>query len=161
MAVSHTAANVHDSKVLEEVIDAIGPIRKPRRWASAQAFQEAACRQGIRLPSMSRGFEEEHNPPQSSARHRIQRDAGAIQVGCATNFVVGEPQPAIEGPLRATPRHPSGVSRSRMCSDLLALRSAVILGVLRPIQTSSGSDLLMAYTMCSSSSPLSGRKGGE
>ena len=62
MAVSHTAANVHDSKVLEEVIDAIEPIRKPRRWASAHAFQEAACRQGIRLPSMSRGFEEEHNP---------------------------------------------------------------------------------------------------
>ncbi len=27
---SHTAANVHDSKVLEEVVDAIPPIRKPR-----------------------------------------------------------------------------------------------------------------------------------
>jgi IS5 family transposase len=29
LAVMHTAANVHDSKVLEEVVDAISPIRKP------------------------------------------------------------------------------------------------------------------------------------
>ncbi len=27
----HTAANVHDSKVLEEAVDAIEPIRKPGR----------------------------------------------------------------------------------------------------------------------------------
>jgi hypothetical protein len=27
----HTAANVHDSKVLEEAVDAIPPIRKPSR----------------------------------------------------------------------------------------------------------------------------------
>jgi hypothetical protein len=27
----HTAANVHDSKVLEEAMDAIEPIRKPSR----------------------------------------------------------------------------------------------------------------------------------
>jgi IS5 family transposase len=30
LAVIHTAANVHDSKVLEEAVDAIEPIRKPR-----------------------------------------------------------------------------------------------------------------------------------
>ena len=30
MAVIHSAANVHDSKVLEEVVDAIEPIKKPR-----------------------------------------------------------------------------------------------------------------------------------
>ena len=31
LAVALTAANVHDSKVLEETVDAIPPIRKPRR----------------------------------------------------------------------------------------------------------------------------------
>jgi IS5 family transposase len=30
LAVIHSAANVHDSKVLEEAMDAIEPIRKPR-----------------------------------------------------------------------------------------------------------------------------------
>ena len=31
LSVIHSAANVHDSKVLEEVVDAISPIRKPSR----------------------------------------------------------------------------------------------------------------------------------
>jgi hypothetical protein len=31
LSVIHTAANVHDSKVLEEAVDAISPIRKPHR----------------------------------------------------------------------------------------------------------------------------------
>ena len=31
LAVIHSAANVHDSKVLEEAVDAISPIRKPSR----------------------------------------------------------------------------------------------------------------------------------
>jgi hypothetical protein len=31
LSVTHSAANVHDSKVLEEAVDAISPIRKPRR----------------------------------------------------------------------------------------------------------------------------------
>jgi hypothetical protein len=31
LSMIHTAANVHDSKVLEEAVDAISPIRKPRR----------------------------------------------------------------------------------------------------------------------------------
>src|SRR3954451_14462788 len=30
LAVTHSAANVHDSKVLEEAVDTIKPIRKPR-----------------------------------------------------------------------------------------------------------------------------------
>ena len=31
LAVVHSAANVHDSKVLEEAVDAVSPIRKPSR----------------------------------------------------------------------------------------------------------------------------------
>jgi transposase len=31
LSVIHSAANVHDSKLLEEAVDAICPIRKPRR----------------------------------------------------------------------------------------------------------------------------------
>jgi IS5 family transposase len=31
LSVTHSAANVHDSKLLEEAVDAISPIRKPRR----------------------------------------------------------------------------------------------------------------------------------
>jgi transposase len=34
LSVIHSAANVHDSKVLEEAVDAISPIRKPHRGHS-------------------------------------------------------------------------------------------------------------------------------
>src|SRR5215211_1932953 len=74
--------------------------------------------------------EEEHNPSDSQAGHRIQGEAGQIQVGSGEDSVVVEPLPAAEGALRAPRRHPSGVPRSRMCSHLLAVCSTVMLGVL-------------------------------
>ena len=88
----------------------------------------AANVQDLKVPEETmEAIEPIRKPP---ARHRIQREAGAIQVGCGANAVVGEPQPAIEGPPRATRRHPSSVSRSRMCSHPLALHRAVMLGVV-------------------------------
>ena len=54
----HTAANVHDSKVLEEAVDAISPIRKPRRGRpprkrpkklhADKAYDFTRCRQALR-----------------------------------------------------------------------------------------------------------------
>src|SRR5215218_6799196 len=75
--------------------------------------------------------EEEHNPSDSQAGHRIQGEAGQIQVGSGEDSVVVEPLPAAEGALRAPRRHPSGVPRSRMRSHLLAVCSTVMLGVLK------------------------------
>ncbi len=108
LSVIHSAANVHDSKDLEEVVDATSPIRKPSRGrARKRPKRRAACRQGLRLPSMPPGFEEGgHNPTYRPARHRLQREAGAIQVGSGKNSVVGEPLQAAEGTLRAPRRHP-------------------------------------------------------
>src|SRR5215204_4249639 len=87
--------------------------------------------QGLRLPSMPRSAKEEgHKSAHRSAGHRLQREAGAIQVGGGANSVLGEPLPAAEGTLRAPRRHPPSVSRPWVCSDLLALCSAVMLGAL-------------------------------
>src|SRR5215211_2267324 len=86
--------------------------------------------------------EEEHNPSDSQAGHRIQGEAGQIQVGSGEDSVVVEPLPAAEGALRAPRGHPSGVPRSRMRAHLLALCSAVMLGVLRELfQIESAGDL--------------------
>jgi hypothetical protein len=97
-----------------------------------QTPQEAArLHKGLGLPSMPRGAKEEgHNLAHSAAGHRIQREAGAIQVGGGANSVLDKPLAAVEGTLRAPRRHPPSVSRPRVCSDLLALRSAVMLGAL-------------------------------
>ena len=56
MAVTHSAANVHDSKVLEEVVDAIEPIRKPGRGRprkrpkklhADKAYDSPCCRKAL------------------------------------------------------------------------------------------------------------------
>jgi transposase len=57
LAVVLSAANVHDSKVLEEAVDAISPIRKPRRSRprkrpmklhADKAYDFARCREALR-----------------------------------------------------------------------------------------------------------------
>ena len=56
LAVRHTGANVHDSKVLEEVVDAIAPIRKPRgrprkrpkKLHADKAYDFGRCRKALR-----------------------------------------------------------------------------------------------------------------
>ncbi len=52
----HTAANVHDSKVLEEVVDAIEPIRKsrgrprkrPEKLHADKGYDFSRCRKALR-----------------------------------------------------------------------------------------------------------------
>jgi hypothetical protein len=96
LAVVHSAANVHDSKVLEEAVDAVASIRKPSRGRPRKRPAKLhAYTRLLRLPSMPRGFEGEgHNPPDSQAGHRIRREAWQIQVGGGTDTVVDEPLPA-------------------------------------------------------------------
>jgi IS5 family transposase len=56
LSVIHSAANVHDSKVLEEVVDAISPIRKPRGRArkrpkklhADKGYDFPRCREALR-----------------------------------------------------------------------------------------------------------------
>src|SRR5919199_5272261 len=56
LAVIHTAANVHDSKVLEEAVDAIEPIRKPRgrprkrpkKLHADKGYDFSRCRKALR-----------------------------------------------------------------------------------------------------------------
>jgi IS5 family transposase len=56
LAVTHSAANVHDSKFLEEVVDAIEPIRKPGRGRprkhpkklhADKAYDSPRCRKAL------------------------------------------------------------------------------------------------------------------
>src|SRR5215203_4090575 len=97
---------------------------------------------------MPRGAKEEgHKSAHRSAGHRLQREAGAIQVGGGANSVLGEPLPAAEGTLRAPRRHPPSVSRPWVCSDLLALCSAVMLGAL------SRGGSVQAYARCREPEP--------
>src|SRR5215211_6248975 len=56
LSVTHSAANVHDSKVLEEAMDAVSPIRKPRgrprkrpkKLHADKAYDFPRCREALR-----------------------------------------------------------------------------------------------------------------
>jgi hypothetical protein len=73
--VIHTAANVHDSKALEEAVDDVVPsMRKPGRGRPRKRpkNEEAPRRQRLRLPALAQSLEEEeHHPAHRPARHRV------------------------------------------------------------------------------------------
>jgi transposase len=56
LAVRHTAANVHDSKMLEEMVDAVEPIRRPQgrprkrpeKLHADKGYDAKKCRQALR-----------------------------------------------------------------------------------------------------------------
>ena len=62
MAVTHSAANVYDSKVLEEAVDASEPIKKPRvqprkhpkKLHADKAYDFPRCREALRKRSIPR-----------------------------------------------------------------------------------------------------------
>jgi transposase len=63
LSVIHSAANVHDSKVLEEAMDAIEPIRKPRgrlrkrlkKLHADKAYDFPRCREALRKRGITPG----------------------------------------------------------------------------------------------------------
>jgi len=61
LAMSHTAADVHGSKVLEEAVDAIEPIRKPGRdpRPRGRPKEPHTPTQGLRIRALPEGVQEE------------------------------------------------------------------------------------------------------
>ena len=61
LTVIHSAANVHDSKVLEEVVDAISPIKRsrgrprkrPKKLHADKAYDFPRCREALRKRSIT------------------------------------------------------------------------------------------------------------
>ena len=72
LSVIHQAADVHDSKVLEEVVDAISAIRKPRgrprkrpeKLHADKGYDFPRCREALRKRGIT-------PPADSSAGHRV------------------------------------------------------------------------------------------
>jgi hypothetical protein len=146
--VIHSAANIHDSKVLEHSVDAIEPIGKPRGRARKHPKKlHAYPRARTSLDVAKHSGKEAQNPPYRSAGHRLQPEAGQIQVGGAKHALVDEPLPVADGALGASRRHPSGARGSRMRSHLLAVRSAVMLGALNTTLTPHQEDVLSRVCM--------------
>ncbi len=99
-----TAANVHDSKVLEEVIDAIEPIKRPRGGPGRprKRPKKLPADKGYHFPRWPQGFEKEgHKGAYRPGRDRLEREAGAAQVGGGTHTGVAFALAQSVGTLRA------------------------------------------------------------
>jgi IS5 family transposase len=68
LAVTHSAANVHDSKVLEEAVDAIEPIRKPRRGRARKRPKKLHADKGYDFPRCRKALRKRGITPRIARR---------------------------------------------------------------------------------------------
>ena len=95
LAVIHTAANVHEAKALEELVDAVAPIRKPGRGRprkrpkklhADKAYDFERCRKALR----KRGIALRASPGEASNRARGWEGIGGWWSGrCRGSIATG------------------------------------------------------------------------
>lgn len=72
LAVIHSAANVPDSKALEEVVDAIEPIRSPRRGRPRKRPNRLHADKGCDFPRCPKGLRKRDITPRIARRRGIE-----------------------------------------------------------------------------------------
>jgi hypothetical protein len=121
LAVGLSAANTHDSVLLEAMVDAVPPVKgsrgrpgrprkRPAKLHGDKGYDYPRCRRVLRRRGITpriarRGIE----PSDRLGRHRyvVERSLAWL-VGCRR----------LAGPLRAAQRSPARVSASGLCTDL-------------------------------------------
>ena len=68
LAVIHSAANVHDSKALEEVVGTIEPIRRPRRGRPRKRPNKLHADKGCDFPRCPKGLRKRGITPRIARR---------------------------------------------------------------------------------------------
>ena len=124
LAVQLTAANVHDSKLLEPLVDAVQPIRRPigQPGRPRQRPAKLHADKGYDFPEKRRALRQRGiTPPDCVARGGVQPTPGAAPLGGGTDAGVGSRFSQARGPLRPARRHGLGVPAPRLYAHLLAL----------------------------------------
>ena len=102
LAVLLTAANVHDSVVLEEALDAVPPVRQPRGRPRRRPKKLHADKAYDYPPLPPRLPEAGHRPPDRPARDREQRaPSRPASMGGRAHPVLDRPLPSADRPVRA------------------------------------------------------------
>jgi hypothetical protein len=108
LAVSLTAANVHDSMVFEDLIDGIGPIKRPRgrprkrpeKLHADKAYDDKKCARAL-------SFEKtKHQAPHSQEGCGELQEVGTAQMGRGADAGLDRQIPQAHYSLRAARRHP-------------------------------------------------------
>ena len=125
LAVPRSAANAHDSQLLEAVVDAVPPIRqpvgksgrprfRPAKLHGDKAYAFALCRQALRrrgiMPRIARrGID---------SSERLGRYRGVVERTNAWILAYRRPRHALRPPGRLG----AGLPAARLCAQLPALR---------------------------------------
>jgi IS5 family transposase len=72
LSVTHTAANVHDSKVLEEAVDAVPPIPKPRGRPRKRPKKKLHAEKGYDFPRCRQALRKRGITPRIARRRGIE-----------------------------------------------------------------------------------------
>ncbi len=122
-----TAANVHDSKVFEELVDAVEPIKRPGRGRPRKRPEKLHADKAYDYPRCRDVFAaSRHQGPHRKERKRRQRAAGAAQVGGGAHAGVAGALSQALGALREASGYPRGTTLPRMRARLPMLRSSTI-----------------------------------
>jgi len=117
-----SAANVHDSMVFEELLDAIEPIKRPGRGRprkrpeklhADKAHDDKKCARALRKRGIKRRI----------ARKGVEssKKLGRHRLGGGADAGVGSQVPQAHDSLRAAGRYPRGIPISGLFSDLSQL----------------------------------------
>jgi IS5 family transposase len=111
LAVIHSAANVHDSKVLEEVVDAIEPIRKPRRGRARKRPKKLHADKGYDFPRCREALRKRGITPRIARRgiessEKLGRYRWVVERTLSWVNRFRRLKARYERSLRATRRHP-------------------------------------------------------
>ena len=124
LAVQLTAANVHDSKVLEPLVDAVRPIRRPTGQPGRPRKRPAKLHadKGYDYPQETqRVAPPGHHAPDRPPRRGVQRAARPLPVGGRAVPGVGGRLPQAGHPLRPAGRFRIGVPPLGLCTHLPTL----------------------------------------
>jgi hypothetical protein len=97
-----SAANVHDCKLLEPLVDAVPPIRQPLGLTGSATVPagQTARRQGLRLRLLPPGSAAaRYHASDRPTRHRVERAARSLPVDRGTDECLGARLPPPNGPL--------------------------------------------------------------
>jgi Transposase DDE domain len=101
-----TAANVHDSKVFEELVDAVGPIKRPGRGRPHKRPEKLHADKAYDFPRCRRALRRRGIKSRRKERKRCQRATGAAPVGSGAYAGVARAVSQALGALREASGYP-------------------------------------------------------
>ena len=132
LAIALTAANVHDSRLLAPLLDAVPAIRWGRRGRPRRRPIKLHADKRLRLPPLPRRMRAaRHQAPDRAQGHRVEDASRPASLGRRADAGLDSPIPPPCGPVRAPRRHAPRLSAPRLRPDLLQLLAADVKPSLR------------------------------